>query len=350
MKKICLIITMACCILAVGCNDKSNSKTEITESDLENNTDSDIYDESTGEPTGELQKLTVESLPLDDIPVHSIEHMDEMHTQVPEQKIITETKGEIIACTSYHDLIYYLVLYDSYYNDYCGQLGLLKQDTGTKNIEELFYTSDTQKTTYIYGSLEADNETISWLGISLEGDYIRFICKGGKLTTETVAQNQTEDRSLDEALGAYEIDEKYKENICRLVGKNDDYIVWEQSEEGTYKNSCLNIYSISDGNVKSILKEEYGSMNTPVMYNNYICFQTLNDIKSYTADKDFYSNVYIIDLENDRVEKITDNYGTEESLDTMIYSQPVACDEGIVFTCKEKKGEDFNYVCTYYVH
>lgn len=295
------------------------------------------------EKQAKRQQLQMSELDLSELPMHHIAMTDEenFHGQVPDEKLITETVGEIMDVSMDEDYIYYFILYDYYYTDLNSEVGICRQAFSSEKIEEIFYSTDVSGFFFEFESFDVHDGEFSWCGGDREGKSYKYVVKDGQCIVES--DEKPLENDLTELFKKYHISGSCTDGSCRLIGNNSEYIVWEQWEEDYFNDCYIQIYHLNDGTLDTINKEDYGDMYRPAFYEGVLCFQTIDDIKSYSEPKDFYANIYIYDIGTKEDCRITNNYGNEDSLDTEIYSEPKATAYGILFTEREKKGEVFTY-------
>ncbi len=291
--------------------------------------------------------IRIETMELSGLPVVDIECTkdEDFQLQVPEQEVVTESAGQIVDYIVVDDYSYYIVAYDYYYHDFYEQIAVYKQEFGTAEVK-LVAEKQYEQGIVIF-DIRYDYD-IAWSQMDMQGNTQECRIDDGTIIESAVEMtNETHDNDSEWQKG---IDDSYLSENVSLVGENDNYIVWEQwKKENSFYDSCINIYDKKSDTIEQISKDEYGIVHTPVMAGNTLAFLTIDDIKSYKSDKDFYGNVYVVDLDTMKIDKITENYGSTDSVDTIIYDELKSYGNYIYFTSQIKKGNDFTYQYLYYI-
>ncbi len=321
MKRKLLYIFLICFIL-VGCGKKAK------------------------EPEYNINKVT-----LDDMPICEIECVKngEYVLQVPDQAVETHTKGELIDYIIKGEELYILVAYDVLYkNGFYNELAVYQKNL--KNGTFITLAKENYDEGVIAGLMEY-NDTLCWYETTIEEKWYKCSIVDNKINKELLdapPQDPNYDYSDKWKEG---ISENYLSGKINYIGANDEYVVWEQwmYADNLYKDAYINVYNKENKTISQILKDEYGIVHKPVFVGNMVAFQTIGDIKSYANENDFYSNVYTVDVTTMEEKRITENYGSTDSLDTKIFGEPKATDNTIYFSSKVKKGTEFTYEYIYYI-
>ena len=322
MKKRILMLFIMCSLMLTGCHSKMDEK----------------------------EGPDVNRVSLKNLPVCEIECVKNgsVELQFPDMEIITETKGELLDYMVYDEYAYLLIAYDFNYYYYYSQVALYRMNLNNEKIDLIAY--DLYDEGVIAGLIRYEDGVV-WNEVTEQGKWYKCTIKDGIITKEP-SENMFElhdQTSSDEWKN--NIQDKYLTDKVELVGESENYIVWEQWKEPEYpfKDTYINILDKKTNKVTQYCKDEFGIVHTPVFLNDMVAFLTIDDIKSYKSNEEFYENVYIINLSTMEYSRITDNYGNEYTPDTIIYDEPRANGEHICFYSRIIADGKLEYEYLYYI-
>lgn len=290
--------------------------------------------------------LEVNTMDLTGLPEVEIAYVKDpdFQKQVPDQELKTKTKGHIADYIVYDDCAYYIVTYDYIYRDLCEQYAVYQQKFSDQKLELCAEKIFSQG----YDGVSAGyDQHVYWTASGEDGAMYRFDVVDGDITETVISDEEvTTDDSWKQEIG----DSELLANT-NLVAANDQYIVWEQWKDDDIptEDGQICIYQKKAKTLKTIQKKEYGSVYTPKVIGGCMVFLTIDDIQSYQEDGDSYDNVYMVQLDTMEIKRITENYGNEDSLETVFHDNIHASDGTIYFTSKVHDGENIVYDKLYYI-
>ncbi len=258
-------------------------------------------------------------------------------SQDPNQGILTESSGEIAQYIIHDNQIYYIVAYDFGGYGWYKQISVFKQDLADGNLQKVMdYNSD---------------KWIEITGISYE-EQLKLIACGDDyhLWEYTMLDGHMEEKEYYEneqkvadAVKEYDVEAAALDGTAWICDENEQYLVWELwpqigEDTDTSIGSTTNVLNKKTGSLNRIENDGYGSVHSPVLYGNHMFFLTIDDVKSYASETDSYENVYMINLESGKESRLTENYGTEDTIETIFYDEPRTYDKGICFRSRFCQG------------
>lgn len=301
----------------------------------------------------------LERVEIPDFPITAIKCADRSLLQTPEEAFITESSGEIVEYVLHDQWMYYIISYDDYYLDWYAQIAVFRQNLENGQWEQLI-AWDAPRNISIQDAGYEDN--LFWDVYDEEDNKWRYTLVEDEVTETALEKDKglyqplmpyKVDADLYECLEPYTVQDEDIQGRAWLCGEDDNYIVWNLlpmigDDTDTYFGSSINILDKKSSQITKIMCEDFGSMYSPVLYKENLFFLTIDDVKSYEKEEDSYDNIYKVNAKTGEEERLTTNYGSLDSLDTIHYDFPKAYEDGVCFLSRICKGGEDSYQYMYY--
>lgn len=308
---------------------------------------------------GSVSRLQCVEIP--EFPVTEIKCADRHRSLMEElgQEFVTATSGEIVNYVLHDQWMYYIITYDYSFLDWYAQMAVFRQNLENGQWEQLI-AWDAPRNICIQTAGYDGN--LFWDAYDEEDNKWRYTLGENGVTETALEQDDgvykpwlpyKVDADLHACLEPYTVKDEDILGRAWLDGEDKDYVVWTfwpmiGDNTDTYFGSSVNILDKKSGQVTKIMCEDYGAMYSPVLYKGNLFFLTISDIKSYEKEGDSYENVYRVNIETGEEERLTTNYGSEDSLDAICFDLPKTYEDGVCFLSRVHEGEEISYQYMYY--